>query len=99
LLPVEDAELWRESEAGEGTAPTPHARIFRFSQSPPDDKVVLEAIRLLESCAATDQPPSHIRATLFAILDALERNAPISELAAAARDRTLTPSKPRAALP
>ena len=87
------------STAGEGTAPTPHARIFRFSQQPPDDKVVLEAIRLLESCAATDQPASHIRATLFAILDALERNAPISELAAAARDRTLTPSKPRAALP
>ena len=87
------------STAGEGTAPTPHARIFRFSQQPPDDKLVLEAIRILQGCAATDQPPSHIRATIFAILDALERNAPISELAAAARDRTLTPSKPRTALP
>jgi FlaA1/EpsC-like NDP-sugar epimerase len=86
------------STAGEGTAPTPHARIFRFSQKPPDDKVVLEAIRLLENCAATDQPPSHIRATLFAILDAIERNASIAELAAAARDRTLTPSKPRTAV-
>ena len=87
------------STAGEGTAPTPHARIFRFSQQPPDDKLVLEAIRILQGCAATAQPPSHIRATIFAILDALERNAPISELAAAARDRTLTPSKPRTALP
>ena len=87
------------STAGEGTAPTPHARIFRFSQQPPDNKLVLEAIRILQGCAATDQPPSHIRATIFAILDALERNAPISELAAAARDRTLTPSKPRTALP
>ena len=87
------------STAGEGTAPTPHARIFRFSQEPPDDKVVLEAIRILQSCAATDQPPSHIRATIFAILDALERNASVEELAAAARDRTLTPSKPRPAVP
>lgn len=87
------------STAGEGTAPTPHARIFRFAQQPPDDKVVLEAIRILQGCAETDQPPSHIRATIFAILDAIERNASVEELAAAARDRTFTPSKPRTAVP
>lgn len=87
------------STAGEGTAPTPHPRIFRFSQTPPDERVVLEAIRLLQESAATDQPASHVRAAIFAILDALERRASVTELQVALRDRTLTPARPRNAVP
>ena len=86
------------STAGEGTAPTPHPRIFRFSQTPADVEVVLEAIRLLQGTAATDQPASHVRAAIFAILDALERRASIADLNATLRDRTLTPAKPRSAV-